>query len=364
MERGRGGAPGGPAVATGSALPAASVGVAFLVRPTGPDPAEAARLLQTAASLAPKDASLDPLSRLAVRVNLAVAMGSGGRGPEARRELDRVEAELRALTPGGEPDELTLSAVRYNRGLAIADTATDEGRRTARGELEQYLAAADPDSSFWPLAYERYRDLCAAAGVAPRARASFRPAGAPSHRPVSSVELEGGRSVTLGEPLHVVRERLGQAQGVPAVRGTNLVRVIYRDLGLEILANERVLAISAVGRRAPVLRLRRFGLGATDDLLQVGMTVADLGRVLGEAGSRGALVDPDREYRFYPGTGVAVRLEQGKVAEVAVVRVPRVRKANPVPDGACGCARLGAVPDFQTYEVHIVSGTNHQSETS
>jgi tetratricopeptide (TPR) repeat protein len=313
------------------ALPWASLGVAFLARPSGPDPAEGARHLEAAAARAPRDASLDPLSRLAVRVNLAVAMAAGGRRADARSELDRVEAELRALTPGEEPDEPTLAAVRYNRGLALADTSTDDGRRSARTELEGYLAVGDPDSAFWPLAYERYRDLCSAAGVTPRTQASFRPAAVLSHRPVSSIELGPGRAVTLGEPLQGVRDRLGPGQEVPAVRGTNLVRVIYRDLGLEILANERVLAVSAVGRRAPPLPLRRVGLGAGEDRLQVGMTRADLKRLLGEAPASGALVDPEKEYHFYPGIGIAVRLAGERVSELVVVKTPRVRKASPSP---------------------------------
>ena len=71
-------------------LPKANLGVAYLFRPAGKDPGKAAQFLEEASQLAGGDPSLDPVSRLAEDINLAVAYAALGDTDKAMTTLGQV----------------------------------------------------------------------------------------------------------------------------------------------------------------------------------------------------------------------------------------------------------------------------------
>src|SRR5262249_45934712 len=150
-----------------------------------------------------------------------------------------------------------LLAFLYNRAFLLAESADRVQREAAAAELERYLRLAEPSSPWWPLAYERYRSLCAELQRKPQPREAFAgPDRTPEYRLATAVPLGPGL-VRLAEPVDEVTGLLGEGEQSPVVRGTELVRRRYPALGAELLTADRVLAIFLVGPSAPSLPLRR-----------------------------------------------------------------------------------------------------------
>jgi hypothetical protein len=310
------------------AVPArADLGLAYLVHPSGKaDVASACRHLREAAEKAAEDRALDPSARAAVLVNAGVAELAAGRAGAARDHFDRAEMA------GGRPPEAGRrapaaralgAALAYNRALLLA--APGE-RREAVTLLAGYLQTATPASAWWPLAYERYAGLCRELKVPARGEKELSATNRAELRLVTSVSLGPSVAVALTDRVPDIRG-LGAGEAVPVVAGTRLVRVRYPEAHVEILANGgEVLAICLREVGAPPVVLQGKGLGTARFTLQVGMSKADLERLLeDEDYDFRQLDDPDVSYRFYPGLGVAVRLAKGRVMELVVAQIPRRR---------------------------------------
>jgi hypothetical protein len=100
---------------------------------------------------------------------------------------------------------------------------------------------------------------------------------------------------------------------------TNLCRLCPERPPVEFLATDHILGIRLASVQAPPLRLR--GKGPTMGL-RVGMTVQALEGLLGHEYRTCDLPESGLGYRFYHEHGIAVRLSNGKVAELIVVQVP------------------------------------------
>jgi hypothetical protein len=123
--------------------------------------------------------------------------------------------------------------------------------------------------------------------------------------------------------MDAVRGRLGKVEPVPAIRGANLVRLVYPDLGTEIIGASEVLAIRLKGKSAPALDIRSSGLGSTSTTIRIGMSREKLEEIVADQDyDYRQIDDPDVNYRFYRGLGLAVRLQEGTVDELALVQVP------------------------------------------
>ena len=76
------------------------------------------------------------------------------------------------------------------------------------------------------------------------------------------------------------------------------------------------------GTSSPKLTVQESGLGANSYTLSVGMAVADLDRILGSNWEKRLVVDFSAGYRFYRDLGLAVRIQDGLVAELVVTQIP------------------------------------------
>jgi hypothetical protein len=69
-----------------------------------------------------------------------------------------------------------------------------------------------------------------------------------------------------------------------------------------------------------------MGLGTKSVQLQVGMTTANLDRLLGDSDyDFRQLIDPDSNYRFYSYVGIAVLSQSGKIVELVISQIPKKR---------------------------------------
>jgi tetratricopeptide (TPR) repeat protein len=307
-------------------LAKANLGVAYLVSPHGQDLDRATSYLDQVVRDATPDRAVPPLVRAAVLVNAGAADLSSGRSAAAARRLDAAEAIARELA--GKLPKIPMTStlgcgLLYNRALLLAASPDKAQRRQAAVLFEQYLAAADPSSTWWPLAQERYAGLCRDLGLEARTKEALAHR-RPNLRLLTSVKLNSGARVALSEPVSEVRQRLGQGHEVPVVRGTDLVRVYYPEQGIELLCREQVLAICLRGPKAPPLPLQSVGPGGPACELRVGMKKAELEKALAnQPYDVRQLDDPKVSYVYYPILGLAVRWHAGDVEELVVAQIPR-----------------------------------------
>jgi hypothetical protein len=91
-----------------------------------------------------------------------------------------------------------------------------------------------------------------------------------------------------------------------------------------VLATRRILAIFLHGPRAPVIPLQEAGLGGAVEALRVGMSRDELDRALADVDWQfGPLDDAEQPYRLYSTLGLAARVRQGRVVELAILQPPR-----------------------------------------
>lgn len=304
-------------------LALAHLGIAHLIHPSGTrDVGNATRYLREAAALAARDPAIAPLDRIAIEINAGVAeLAAGG---EADAIFTQALDALRATARGGRQstNNALAAAIDYNRALLLETAGTADARRDAVQMLERYLAATPPSSAWWQIAYERYVRLCTSAGIQPKSDQQFRQNRAASIRVIAGVEVEPGTTIGLGEPVAEVTKRLGKATRIPAVAGTNLVVLSYGAMGLDILANDQVLAIVLRGPNAPAIPLRSQGLGGTSQMLRIGMPVAEFEQIAGEYYDMKRLTSDDVYYRYYRDLGIGVRVVDSRVAEIVVAQIP------------------------------------------
>jgi hypothetical protein len=314
-------------------LAKADLGMAYLVHPEGRQAGigEAARLMQEAADAAPNDPTLrdDPLAYAALLVNLGVANLAAGRTREGLAQLDQGEQKARALAGGAggrRANAALASTLLYNRAAQLAAAKDRPAREQALGMFEKYLRTTSPLSLWWPLAYDRYAELCQALGQPAKPKdklQSDRPAGV---RPVTGVTLASGIEVQLDEDTEDVVRRLGKGKQATVVPGTTLKRLRYDAHHVELLVTDRVVAIRLPDPESPPVPLRGSGLGApAAAALRVGMPSDEVVRLLGSDVDFGEMAAADVYYRYYRDAGVAVRLSKGKVAELVVAPAPHAR---------------------------------------
>ncbi len=298
----------------------ANLGIAYLIRPAGLDAGKAAEYLERANELAQGDTHLDPASRVSLVINLAVAYAAGGKDDRFDQEAQQAESALKSLQEQTRSASLESRALSYNRAFRLATSEQVERRRLALEELQRYLQKSSPNSAWWNLAYERYVKLCGVLSVTPKTQDDFKSDNGVKYRPVASVQF-GSSAIALGQPIKEVQAGLGTGVAFPAVADTNLMHISYPDRGIDLLANDKVLAIILTNDQHPIA-VRQVGLGTKEGSLRVGMSKAEVDTVL-PFYDFVALIDPENNYRFYSDLGVVARLVHGKVTELILVQMPR-----------------------------------------
>lgn len=309
------------------ALPTASLGVSYLVRPEGMDAPRALRYLNEAADLAAVDCSLEPVQQASILINAGTAV-LAIKEPDAAAQRFRQAEEAMGATPGPEYAELR-SALRYNRGLLLATSQKPDDRRRAAAEFENYLENTSPAATWWPVGYDRYRTLCKELKIAEKSRQQLEGAAGPAFRLVTSVEVNGG-VIAIEQTLDDARRVAGIGEAVPVVTGRGILRLHYPDRGLDIIAADKVLAIVSYGPSGPAVTLRESGLGGKAHLLRPGMPEAEVRKLLKDQPFRTQkLYQADLLYRYYPTLGFAVRTVDGKVVEIVVAQLSRLELRRP-----------------------------------
>jgi hypothetical protein len=307
----------------------ANLAAAYMVHPAGKDVGAAAREFApviAALEAGKVEEDVDARTRAALLVNASVIELADGDGTAAAgllakaRELFQSPAEF-------ESTGVVAGAAHYNQALLLARSGEPAGRQSAIDEYAAYLNGASSSLAWWDLAYDAYEKLCREQGVEPVTRATLADAAKLQRRMVTGIRLANGDRLTITEPMEQVEAALG-----PGVR-TNFSRIAavhrrrYLAEGLDILCNNRVLAIRLMGKKAPPLLLAASGAGPGNAAeVRIGMTFDDVLALMGDDAKRW-----DRrygttfmvEYRYFWRLGFGVRLTADKrVTEIIVAQIP------------------------------------------
>ncbi len=301
----------------------ANLGVAFLLRPTGKDTQTAIRYLQEAVSIK-TDPALEATGRrsnaavVAVLNNLAVAFAAAGMNPQA---LNAAQQGMKYVSIDSDPGMLQYFALRYNLGILLGGSSDPKSRNEGLGHLEIYLKEANPSSAWWPLAFDRYTQLCRELSVQAMTQPQLQRAKTRRDlRRVNSLELGPGRTITLGQRIGELNARGGAWREISAVRGTRVRRLRSPDNSVDVLGDDKVLAIILRDPKGPALPVKGIGSDVRTGLLRVGMTNQEVDRVLQEQPYRfESLADTWTPYRFYPYLGVAMMLGANRTIDELVV---------------------------------------------
>jgi hypothetical protein len=277
----------------------------------------------TAALVSDAVEELEPLVHASLLVNAGVAELASGDPSSA----EALFAKAQELFSGDAADagSSVATAIRYNRGRMYAAATDPAQRQSAIAELEAYLAAASPASTWWPIAYEQYTKLCNDAGVDPKAEDGLRVVANTQYRLVTGIALPDGDTITLNDPLPRIERSLGKGREQKVVKNSNVRRLQYPKLGLDVLAANRVVAIRLRGPKAPPLVIRASGPGGDAHEIRPGMTVAELDALLGgDADKWDERYGATQQviYRFYSRLGFGVRIGGGKIVEIIVAQIP------------------------------------------
>jgi Zn-dependent protease with chaperone function len=308
-------------------LAKANLAVAYLVAPDGKDLGKAEGLLRQVRDALKGDnvEDIDPLVKASLLVNAGVAEMETGDAPAAEalfadaQELFSAEGVDKSSSTG------LVNAIRYNRGRMYAAASDPAKKKTAIEELEAYLSSSSPAANWWPLALERYKALCAEAGVEAKPENTLSLAANKQYRTVVGIALPDGGVINLNDSPESLEKTLGEGRAQVLVKKSDVRRLQYAKLGMEILCDQHIVAIRLRGPKAPAVTLQASGFGGETQQVRPGMTLAELDAILGgDANQWDQRYGTNTQvvYRFYTRLGFGVRLSGDKITEVIVAQIP------------------------------------------
>jgi Zn-dependent protease with chaperone function len=308
-------------------LAKANLAVAYLVAPDGKDVGKAEGLLrQVREALASGNVEeIDPLVKASLLVNAGVAEMETGDAPAAEalfagaQELFSADGVDKSSSTG------LVNAIRYNRGRMYAAASDPAKKKTAIDELEAYLSSSSPAANWWPLALERYKALCAEAGVEAKPENTLSLAANKQYRTVIGIALPDGGAINLNDSPESLEKTLGEGRAQVLVKKSDVRRLQYAKLGMEILCDQHIVAIRLRGPKAPAVTLQASGFGGETQQVRPGMTLPELDAILGgDANQWDQRYGTNTQvvYRFYTRLGFGVRLSGDKITEVIVAQIP------------------------------------------
>ena len=299
----------------------ASLGIAYLLNPTGRDARTASELMQKAIDGFASDKNVYTFNAAAVLINAGVAHLANGNRELSELSLRRAENLLQG-------DTYLSGAINYNRALLVMSgvDATDiagqqEKRNTALALLVKFLKTTSPASVWWTLGYDRYSQLMKDQGLTPERKATLSAGTKIRLRPIPSVAIAPGVLVTLSDRIESIRNKTKSLTAIPVV-GSSIELLHHPPSGSDLLAGRRVVAIYLHGPTAPRLTVRPMGTASRTSTLGMGMLKKDVEQLLGLNFVLAPLNDPNLRYYFYPELGVGVHYDKTfKVDELVLAQI-------------------------------------------
>ncbi len=315
----------------------ANLGIAYMVKPSGPDMERARAIFDEVVEAALNDNTMDARTKAAVLINSGVADLAAGLLSESHEQFVGAETQINEYVAGFRSSTDTtvhgelFAALQYNAGLLFESQLNDDSQGLAFEFFERYLSIMSPSSTWWPIAYQKYSSIGGRLGRRVKGKGEFAVSYTRKPRMVSGVRISGDALITLGQPREELGDDFRQAYGLLAgsVYETRLLQedtdLTEFDLSImdkiRIIATHEVIAI-IIEDGGPEVEIRDIGLGTSVGKLRVGMSSAELTIAMGRDYEKRVIVDPEKGYRFYRSAGVAAHVKDGVVKELVLTQIP------------------------------------------
>jgi len=307
-------------------LPAANLAIAYLAPPDNqPNLAESAKHFELARARLRKDLGLTDVQLAAFNLNRSVMEMRRG----DRKAADSAVAEARAVITRMRSTAFShlRDAADYNDAVLFAD-GSPEQRRHAFQILERLLLSPTGATAWRPLAKEKYEALAKGLGEpAKDVDALRRKMRRDGMRMIPSIELPQGGALALSDDLEetLKKRKASKSRQIPLFPASKAKRHIDVIPGVDVVGADQILAIFLTDPKAPPLLVQERGLGAAKTVLRVGMPSEDLFAALKTQQvdrSLRTIDDPAVQFRYFPALGLAVRMKDGRVAELVLSQIP------------------------------------------
>ncbi|MFO0867036.1 MAG: hypothetical protein U0744_20745 [Gemmataceae bacterium] len=307
-------------------LPSANLAIAHLVPPDHqPKLAESAKYFELARSRMSKDPQVTEVHRAAFHLNRSVMEMRRGN----RKAADAAVADARTTMERVRSGAFShlLDAADYNDAMLFADAAPEQ-RRYALDILERLLLSPTGGAAWRPFAKEKYADLAKARGETAKDVDALRVKGRlNAMRTIPSIALPEGGQLALSDSIEEMLKKTGAARSrhIPLFPSAKAKRYIDVIPGVDLVGADQILAICLTDAKAPPLVVQEHGLGGAKAELRVGMPSEDLFSLLKTQQtdrSFRSIDDPAVQYRYFPLLGMAVRMKEGRVAELVLCQIP------------------------------------------
>jgi len=277
-----------------------------------------------------KGRGLEGLDLSAVLINHGVALQAAGQSSIAENLYAEAANALQMARDSQALARVRLqhdAALCFNQSVIAAARGQIDDTKSAAELLERYLTEANVDSLWYPLALKRYEAI--AGNLTLKASDFAKRKSEVALRPISNVVVPAlPASITLSESTNDTLKHLGQetATGTPLAKFLKIRRYTSVAPGIDLLADDSVLAIFLVNDQAPPVIVQGQGVGAVRSEVRVGMPAAEFFNLLDRKSAEVRSIDRrPAEYLFFPDIGLSVRVENGQIAELVVAQMPRAK---------------------------------------
>ncbi len=315
----------------------ANLGLAYLVRPDHPDLGKAKKNFESAIALIESDNTVDELAKAGIYVNAGVSFYTDKSFSSGNQMLTKANKSLELFSLsyqrqfltgyGRELTEKALSGLTQQVDMAMLyNSIIHNDSIMKKSDMEKYLSTESPSSVWWEIIYNHYTVFCDKAKLSAKSKASF-VKHTLQYRPVVSVNMKDRSIISLGESLSDILDNNNSFEVIPIIEKTNLVKMVKKDEGIQIIGSEVVLAISINNSSSTNIFLHTQSIGSKVDTIHCGMDFGKLKQLIGEYYSIAPNLNQQKNYFFYDKLGLAFRIDKNNsVSEIIIAQVPKLAK--------------------------------------
>jgi len=318
----------------------ANLGVAYLLKPSGSDLGKSKRYFDEALNIIKDDNSIDELTKASIYINAGVREiknnGSGSSDYFDKANKCRINFLTSESAFYGNPSvnnnaiEKSLQhntknitgAILYNKSFSTSLRTTEDYQKKI-DLLETYLSEMNYTSLWWQIAYEKYVDCCDHINKSVKSKNEFIGKQNTNFRPVISIEFQNGTGISLSESISKLKKEQKNFREISIIENTNLVKLVYRDKGIDIIGSVQVLAIILSGNNSPSFKLTPSGLNSKPVEIKCGMMLNKIDALKNEYCMNVKDINQKADYRYYQDLGFAILTDkEGKISEIVIAQVP------------------------------------------
>lgn len=303
-----------------------NLGLAYLLHPGGKDLGKAAKYFDEAIALAEKDTLIDFLAKSALYINSGV-LDLLENPTMVLSKFDKAEEYERRFASSAMISNNNImqidKPIMYNKALALMKSSKRADKMKAFDLFEKFILRTNNSSPWRVIAYENYKRVATSLNIDSKMYEDFAISEGRGYKPLTTVELEPGLSVTLAESLESLEGKIKGMTQIPVVPKTNLKLYKSNKYGVEFLTGFGILGIFIKSQALPPIKLNESGFGNKSFEIKVGMKRNDFEKITSKLNSKCMkLIDSGDDYIYYREIGLAAKFNhKNEVSELVITKI-------------------------------------------